>query len=125
MVVKILVQPVNHQPNNISSQNTISIIPETLSLSTKQQSDDNILLQYVDTSGKTKSVNVIIRTTDKEIFSGTFFTSKFDTNVNDATGIPYYVNMIVEHEDYGTVTSSVYNPGDPSDTKINGIFSQP
>ena len=113
------------QPNNISSQNTISIIPETLSLSTKQQSDDNILLQYVDTSGKTKSVNVVIRTADKEIFSGTFFTSKFDTNVNDATGIPYYVDMIVEHEDYGIVTSSVYNPGDSSDTKINGIFSQP
>jgi len=113
------------QSNNISSQNIISKIPETLSLSTKQQSDDNILLQYVDTSGKTKSVNVIIRTADKEIFSGTFFTSKFDTNVNDATGIPYYVDMIVEHEDYGTVTSSVYNPGDSSDTKINGIFSQP
>jgi len=113
------------QSNDISSQNTVSKIPETLSLSTKQQSDDNILLQYVDTSGKTKSVNVIIRTTDKEIFSGTFFTSKFDTNVNDATGIPYYVDMIVEHEDYGTVTSSVYNPGDSSDTKINGIFSQP
>ena len=111
--------------NNVSSQNTISIIPETLSLSTKQQSDDNILLQYVDTSGKTKSVNVIIRTTDKEIFSGTYFTSKFDTNVNDATGIPYYVDMVVEHEDYGTVTSSVFNPGDSSDTKINGIFSQP
>ena len=111
--------------NSISSQNTIPIIPETLSLSTKQQSDDNILLQYVDTSGKTESVNVIIRTADKEIFSGTFFTSKFDTNVNDATGIPYYVDMVVEHEDYGTVTSSVFNPGDSSDTKINGIFSQP
>ena len=110
--------------NNVSTQNTIPIPPETLSLSTKQQSDDNILLQYVDTSGKTKSVNVIIRTADKEIFSGTFFTSMFDTNVNDATGIPYYVDMIVDHEDYGTVTSSVYNPGDSSDTKINGIFSQ-
>ena len=111
--------------DNTSSQNTILKIPETLSLSTKQQSDDNILLQYVDTSGKTESVNVIIRTADKEIFSGTFFTSKFDTNVNDATGIPYYVDMVVEHEDYGTVTSSVFNPGDSSDTKINGIFSQP
>ena len=110
--------------NNISTQNPISIPPETLSLSTKQQSDDNILLQYVDTSGKTKSVNVVIRTADKEIFSGTFFTSMFDTNVNDATGIPYYVDMVVDHEDYGTVTSSVYNPGDSSDTKINGIFSQ-
>ncbi len=111
--------------NNVSTQNTVQIPSDTLSLSTKQQSDDNILLQYVDTSGKTKSVNVIIRTADKEIFSGTFFTSKFDTNVNDASGVPYYVDMIVEHEDYGTVTSSVFNPGDYSDTKINGIFSQP
>ena len=110
--------------NNISTQNITPIIPGTLSLSTKQQSDENILLQYIDTSGKTKSVNVVIRTTDKEIFSGTFYTSMFDTNVNDATGIPYYVDMVVEHEDYGTVTSSVYNPGDSSDTKINGIFSQ-
>jgi len=110
--------------NNISTQNSIPIPPETLSLSTKQQSDDNILLQYVDTSGKTESVNVVIRTADKEIFSGTFYTSIFDTNVNDATGIPYYVDMVVEHQDYGTVTSSVYNPGDSSDTKINGIFSQ-
>ena len=110
--------------NNVSIQNTIPIPPETLSLSTKQQSDDNILLQYVDTSGKTKSVNVVIRTAEKEIFSGTFFTSMFDTNVNDSTGIPYYVDMVVDHEDYGTVTSSVYNPGDSSDTKINGIFSQ-
>jgi hypothetical protein len=110
--------------NNISAQNSISIPPETLSLSTKQQSDENILLQYADTSGKTKSVNVVIRTEDKEIFSGIFYTSMFETNVNDATGIPYYVDMVVEHEDYGTVTSSVYNPGDSSDTKINGIFSQ-
>ncbi|NQV39964.1 MAG: hypothetical protein HQ505_05430 [Nitrosopumilus sp.] len=110
--------------NTVSTQNTIKIPPDTLSLSTKQQSDDNILLQYVDTSGKTKSVYVIIRTVDKEIFSGTFYTSMFDTNVNDATGIPYYIDMVVEHEDYGTVTSSVYNSGDSSDTKIAGIFSQ-
>ena len=110
--------------NNVSTQNTIRIPPDTLSLSTKQQSDDNIFIQYVDTSGKTKSVNVVIRTADKEIFSGTFYTSMFDTNVNDSIGVPYYVDMVVEHEDYGTVTSSVYNPGDSSDTKISGIFSQ-
>jgi hypothetical protein len=115
---------IQESSNNISTQNNVPIIPKTLSLSTKQQSNDNILLQYVDTTGKTKSVNVVIRTTDKEIFSGTFYTSMFDTNVNDATGIPYYIDMIVEHEDYGTVTSSVFNPGDSSDTKINGIFSQ-
>lgn len=109
--------------NNISTQDSISIPSETLSLSTKQ-SDENIILQYIDTSGKTKSVNVVIRTVDKEIFTGTFHTSIFETNVNDTTGIPYYIDMIVDHEDYGTVTSSVYNPGDSSDTKINGIFYQ-
>jgi len=48
----------------------------------------------------------------------------FDTTVNDATGIPDYVDMIVKHEDNGTVTSSVYNLGNSSNTKINGIFFQ-
>jgi hypothetical protein len=114
----------SQQSNTISSQSKSKIIPETLSLSTKQHSN-NILLQYDDTSGQTKNVSVVIRTTDKEIFSGVFFTSKFETIVNDVTGIPYYVDMVVEHEVYGTVTSSVFNPGDSSDTKINGIFSQP
>ncbi len=32
--------------------------------------------------------------------------------------------MVVEHEDYGTVTSSVFNPGDSTDTNINGMFSE-
>ena len=100
------------------------MIHETLYLSTIQQSNDDILLQYSDSSGKTTSVNVIIRTDQKEIFSGIFFTSIFETNLNDISGQPYYVDMIVEHEDYGTVTSSVFNPGDSTDSKISGIFSQ-
>jgi len=107
-------------PNSIPNP----IIHETLSLSTKQQSNDDILLQYSDSSGKTTSVNVIIRTDQKEIFSGIFFTSIFETNLNDISGQPYYVDMIVEHEDYGTVTSSVFNAGDSTDSKISGIFSQ-
>ena len=97
---------------------------DTLSLSTKQLSDDNILLQYSDSSGKTQSVTVIIRTEQKELFSGTFFSSMFETTLNDATGIPYFIDMIVEHEEHGTITSSVFNPGDASDTNINGIFLQ-
>ena len=38
--------------------------------------------------------------------------------------IPYFIDMIVEHEEHGTITSSVFNPGDASDTYINGIFLQ-
>jgi len=110
--------------NPTSTQSYTPITYETLSLSTKQQSDDNILLQYSDSSGKTVSVNVVIRTEQKEIFSGTFFTSSFETTINDANNTPYYVDMIVEHEDYGTITSSVFNPGDSSDSNIAGIFSQ-
>ena len=111
--------------NQNPTQNQSPLIHETLSLSTTHQSNDDITLQYYDSSGKTNSVNVIIRTDQKEIFSGIFFTSMFETNVNDISGVPYYVDMVIEHEDYGTVTSSVYNPGDSSDTKINGIFLQP
>ena len=112
-------------PSNTSpANNHLPIIYETLSLSTKQLSDNNILLQYSDSSGNTNNVVVKIRTDQKEIFSGTFFTSIFETTVNDAANIPYFVDLIVEHEDYGTVTSSVFNPGDTSDSKIYGIFVQ-
>ena len=114
--------PSTSSPSTSSPSTSSPITYETLSLSTTQQSNDNILLQYSDSSGKTQSVSVVIRTEQKEIFSGIFFTSMFETTVNDATGIPYYVDMVVEHEDYGTVTSSVFNTGDASDSKINGIF---
>jgi len=107
----------------ISTQSHPPITYETLSLSTTQQSDDNILLQYSDSSGKTQSVNVVIRTEQKEVFSGIFFSSMFETTVNDANGIPYYIDMVIEHEEYGTVTSSVFNPGEDSDTKISGVFA--
>jgi gas vesicle protein len=105
-------------------EDQLPIIHETLSLSTTQASNDDILLQYSDSSGKTNNVNVIIRTDQKEIFSGIFFTSTFETNLNDISNQPYYVDMIVEHDDYGIVTSSVFNPGDSTNSKINGIFSQ-
>ena len=113
---------------DITTQSTVdsqlSIIHETLSLSTTQASNDDIVLQYSDSSGKTNSVNIILRTDQKEIFSGTFFTSEFETNLNDFSNQPYYVDMVVEHADYGTVTSSVFNPGDSTDSKNSGIFSQ-
>ena len=61
----------------------------------------NALIQLV----KQKNVNVIIRSEHKEIFSGIFYTSMFNTNVNDVTEMPYYVDMIVEHEDDEIVSS--------------------
>ena len=114
----------NSIQNGLTQTNSQEFVYETLSLSTTQQPDDNILLSYSDSTGKTKSVNVTIRTSEKEIFSGTFYTPIFETIVNDASSTPYYVDMIVEHQDYGTVSSSVFNSGEHSDSIINGIFSQ-
>ena len=48
----------------------------------------------------------------------------FKTTINDTIDVPYYVDMIVEHENYGIVISWVFNLGDSSKLKINGIFSQ-
>ncbi len=97
---------------------------ETLSLVTSQQPDDTVMLNYEDTSGKTISVTVILRTTEKDLFIGTFYSSMFETSVNDATKTSYFIDVIIEHEDYGTISSSVFNPADTPDTIINGVFSQ-
>jgi len=97
---------------------------ETLSLVTSQQPDDTVMLNYEDTSGKTISVTVILRTTEKDLFTGTFYSSMFEASVNDATKTSYFIDVIIEHEDYGTISSSVFNPVDTPDTIINGVFSQ-
>ncbi len=107
------------QTNN---ENTISF--ETLSLKTTQQSDDMVMLEYEDTSGKTISVSVTLRTTERELFSGIFYSSMFETLVSDASNTAYFIDMVIEHQEYGTISSSVYNPRDSSNTVINGVFSQ-
>jgi len=119
-------------PTSVGTPSPITIVTktqttqtfETLSLKTSQQSDDSVMLQYEDTSGKTLSVTVILRTTEKDLFTGTFYSSMFETSVNDATKTSYFIDMIIEHEDYGTIVSSVFNPVDTPDTIINGVFSQ-
>ncbi|HJJ22941.1 MAG TPA: hypothetical protein OQH54_04410 [Nitrosopumilus sp.] len=95
---------------------------ETLSLTSSQQSNDNVMLHYEDSSGKTTSVTVTLRTTEKEIFTGIFYSSMFETIVQDLTQTSYFIDMIIEHEEYGTIYSSVFNPVDSTDTVINGVF---
>ena len=97
---------------------------ETLSLTYSQQSNDNVMLHYEDTSGKTISVTVTLRTTEKELFTGIFYTSMFETYVQDITKTSYFIDMIIQHEEYGTISSSVFNPVDSPDVVINGVFSK-
>ena len=68
--------------------------------------------------------NILIQVgKQKENFSGIFSTSMFETTVNDVLRF-LLCRMIVEHENYGTVTSSVFDTEDVSDSKINGIYFQ-
>jgi hypothetical protein len=119
-------QPTN-PPNTDSSveSNYPHVVYEKLDLSMIQQSNGDVLLQYSDATGNTKSTNVIIRTSEKEIFSGTFFTSNFKTVINDVSRTSYYVDITVDHKDYGTVTSSIFNSVDSIDSEITGEFYQP
>ena len=106
-----------------SGEQTIQTF-ETLSLKSTQQSNNNIMLHYEDTSGKTISVTVTLRTTEKELFTGIFYSSMFETFVQDVTQTSYFIDMVIEHEEYGTISSSVFNPVDSTDTIINGVFSK-
>lgn len=96
-----------------------SPIYENLSLSMIQQSNGDVLLEYVDATGNTQSASVIIRTDDKTIFSGTFFTSNFKTVINDISKTSYYVDITVDHKEYGIV-SSTFNSN--IDSKVDGVF---
>jgi len=125
--------PVQRDSSSIKTASSFSTIAtegktiqtfETLSLSSSQQSNDNVMLRYEDTSGKTISVTVTLRTTEKELFTGIFHSSLFETFVQDVTKTSYFIDMIIEHEEYGTISSSVFNPVDGPDTIINGVFSK-
>ena len=120
-------QPTNPTTDSpsIESNYIPHIVYEKLDLSMIQQSNGDVLLQYSDATGNTKSTSVVIRTSEKEIFSGIFFTSNFKTVINDVSRTSYYVDITVEHKDYGTVTSSIFNSVDSIDSEVTGEFYQP
>lgn len=121
---------VTETTNPINTETTVESLPqskvfETLQLKTMRHDDSTVSIQYEDTSGKTVKVTVTLRNSEKQLFAGEFFSSKFDTNVNDISTSPHIIEMIVDHPDYGTVSSSVYNPQGDQDTTIYGVFTEP
>jgi len=97
---------------------------EVLQLKTTKEKDDDIMIQYEDTSGQTLSVSVTLRNSESELFTGTFYSPKFETYVHDVPDQPHIIEMVVEHAVYGTITSSVYKPAGEYDTIINGVFTK-
>jgi len=96
---------------------------DTLSLITKKQSDNNVMMKYKDTSGKTISVTVIMRNEQKVLFTGQFFSSSFETVVLDASDTPHFIDLVVEHSVYGKITATAFNPAGNTDTSIYGVFT--
>jgi len=108
---------------------TVTSLPEGLSfetLSLKSTRDGfDVTLRYEDTSDSTLSVYVTLRNSEEEIFSGIFKSSKFETMVKDVSeDTPHIIEMIIEHEVYGTIHSSVFNPVGSQQSEITGVFLQ-
>ena len=92
---------------------------------TSTHKGSDVLLSYNDASGNTIGVVVTLRNSDKEIFSGQFTSSKFETLVNDVPNTPHMIEMTIEHAVYGTLHASVYAPADAQDSSISGVFTGP
>jgi len=103
---------------------TQTISYETLSLVTENAGGSNVMMHYEDTSGNTNSVTVTMRTTDDTIlFTGQFFSSNFEATVLDAGDIAYFIDMVVDHQEFGTISASAFNPGN-TDSMIAGVFTE-
>jgi hypothetical protein len=48
----------------------------------------------------------------------------FETFVQDVTQTSYFIDMTIDHKEYGIISSSVFNPVDSPNTIINGVFSK-
>lgn len=117
--------------NPLTKTQTVSVDPipqsqifETLQLTTTRNEDNTISIHYEDTSGKTQKVTVTLRNSEKQLFSGEFSASKFDTSVNDISTSPHIIEMTVEHAEHGTVSSSVFNPQGSDKATIYGVFTK-
>jgi len=86
---------------------------------------NDAMLNYDDTSGKTIDVIVTLKNSEKEIFSGKFASSQFQTRVKDVPNTPHIIEMTVESSQYGTIHASVYVPANNQNSTISGIFTKP
>jgi hypothetical protein len=96
----------------------------TIQLTASNQGND-VTINYDDTSGKTIDVTVTLRNSEKEIFSGKFISSQFQTLINDVPNTPHIIDMTVDSSAYGTLHASVYAPANNQNSIISGIFTKP
>jgi hypothetical protein len=95
---------------------------KTLQLTTTQEDNGDVKVQYSDNSGNTISVKFTLKNSERELFSGTFYASNFETSITDISNTDHIIEMVVEHKEFGTISSSVYKPAGNLNSMINGVF---
>lgn len=86
---------------------------------------NSTMLNFDDSSGQTKSVTVTIKNSDAVLFTGTFYSSKFTTEVKDVPNTPHLIEMTIDNTIYGTLHASAYAPSNvQNSTTMTGILSQ-
>lgn len=119
--------PVPSGSENSNPVNPISSAPDyynVLQLTTSNKGND-VIINYYDTSGKTIDVTVTLKNSEKEIFSGKFTSSQFQTKVKDVPNTPHMIEMTIDSSAYGTLHASVYAPANTQNSTISGIFTKP
>ena len=122
---------IQEKQNNYIPQSSFTIteisqskIFETLQLTTVANEDGIIKVNYEDASGKTMKAHVTLRNAQNELFSGDFSTSKFQTDILLLENIPHLLEITIEHEEYGTVDSSLFYPAENYNQGFTGIFTE-
>lgn len=108
-----------------AKQQLQSKLLKTLQLTTTQEDNGDVKVQYSDNSGNTISVKFTLKNSEKELFSGTFYASNFETSITDISNTDHIIEMVIEHKEFGTITSSVYKPAGNLNSMINGVFMTP
>jgi hypothetical protein len=81
-------------------------------------------LNFVDSSGQTRSVLVTMKNSNSTLFSGTFYSSTFTAVVKDVPDTPHIIEMTIDNSLYGTLHASAYAPSNMQNSTITGILSQ-
>ncbi len=113
--------------NQTASTNQTSYPPSPPYFQTVQltavNDGSNAVLSYDDTTGKTIQVTVVMKNSQRVLFSGTFYSSQFHTQVNDIPNTPHMIEMTIENAIYGTLHASIYAPSNIQNSTISGIFA--
>ncbi len=115
-----------YSSDDSTSSTTLPALPsyyQTVKLTMVNQGN-NAMLNFDDTSDQTKSVTVTMKNSDTVLFSGTFYSSQFSTQVNDVPNTPHIIEMTIDNAIYGTLHASAYAPSNVQNSTITGILSQ-